>query len=70
MPIYEYRCKKCSCEFETLVLSADDPEPCCPNCECEETEKLMSAGCFRPHGLAKGKGGFSDSSRACKPSRG
>jgi putative FmdB family regulatory protein len=68
MPIYEYRCNSCSCQFEILVLSCSDPEPTCPGCEGKDVEKLMSAGCFRPQGIARGKGGFS-SQPACKPNR-
>jgi len=33
MPIYEYRCQKCGCEFE-LTQSFDSPsETRCPQCE-------------------------------------
>ena len=34
-------------------------------CECEDVEKLMSAGCVRPQGIAAGSGGFD--APACKP---
>jgi len=50
MPIYEYQCKACCHCFEELTLSANDPPPKCPDCECADVEKLMSAGCFRPRG--------------------
>ena len=41
MPLYEYRCPKCACEFEELVFGQDTPP--CPKCGCAETDKLMSA---------------------------
>jgi putative FmdB family regulatory protein len=66
MPIYEYQCKGCCHCFEYLALSPRDPDPACPECNCTEVEKLMSAGCVRAHGVAKGAGGFNAPS--CKPS--
>ena len=66
MPIYEYCCKKCNCQFETLVLSANDPAPECPGCGGKKVEKLMSAGAVRPHGIPSGSGGFK--SPKCAPS--
>ena len=41
MPIYEYRCEKCGCEFEDLVFG--EATPPCPKCSSEDTHKLMSA---------------------------
>lgn len=39
MPIYGFSCKKCSCEFETLVRS--DDVPVCPDCGSRKlTQKL------------------------------
>lgn len=66
MPIYEYQCKACCNCFEQLVFSSSDPAPKCPECDCADVEKLMSAGCVRANGIASGSGGFSES--ACKPS--
>jgi len=40
MPIFEYRCKKCEVEFETLVLGRETPE--CPTCHGSRLERLMS----------------------------
>jgi putative FmdB family regulatory protein len=66
MPIYEYQCNGCCHCFEHLTLKAEEPAPACPNCGCDDIEKLMSAGCV----LAKGSGsGGSDFSQAgCAPS--
>ncbi|MBF0200191.1 MAG: zinc ribbon domain-containing protein [Desulfamplus sp.] len=41
MPIYEYKCNKCSKDFEVLVLGSDIPS--CPECRGTDIEKLMSA---------------------------
>jgi putative FmdB family regulatory protein len=41
MPLYEYRCQECGCEFEELA-SGEAKVPC-PKCNFPETEKLMSA---------------------------
>jgi putative FmdB family regulatory protein len=40
MPIYEYACKKCGREFETLVRS--DTVPDCPSCHSTELDKKLS----------------------------
>ena len=43
MPIYEYKCRKCSCEFEALVRSVSSlPEDGCPECGSRELQKLLS----------------------------
>jgi putative FmdB family regulatory protein len=41
MPIFEYRCNKCSQEFEALILPAK-PTASCPSCQSEDLEKLLS----------------------------
>ncbi|MCG6894807.1 MAG: zinc ribbon domain-containing protein [Desulfobacteraceae bacterium] len=68
MPIYEYRCKNCDCDFEHFVFRADDPAPTCPTCCGADVEKLISAGAVRPQGIAKGSGGFKPPS--CRPTGG
>ncbi|HAA05636.1 MAG TPA: zinc ribbon domain-containing protein [Syntrophobacteraceae bacterium] len=45
MPIFDYQCKRCECQFETFVWSADDAAAVrCPRCQATEIERLMS--CF------------------------
>ena len=66
MPIYEYQCKSCCHCFEKLLLSANEPAPSCPECQCPDVEKLMSASFGRAHGIPTGSGGFKEP--ACKPS--
>lgn len=40
MPIFEYACRGCGHEFETLVRSGSVPE--CPGCHSTELEKKLS----------------------------
>ena len=40
MPIYEYSCKACGHEFETLVLGRTQPE--CPSCQSRDLKRLIS----------------------------
>ncbi len=51
MPIYEYRCRSCGCQFEQLVLGSEVPE--CPDCTGRHVDKLMSTCGF----VSKGGGG-------------
>ena len=40
MPIYEYKCRDCSHEYEALVL--DGKTPPCPACKGQNIERLLS----------------------------
>ena len=40
MPIFEYACRACGHEFETLVRAADTPS--CARCASPELEKKLS----------------------------
>jgi len=40
MPIYEYACRSCGHEFETLVRASTVPD--CPSCHSTELEKKLS----------------------------
>ena len=54
MPMFEYSCKSCGKEFETLVR-AGSPAPSCPACQSTELEKLISTPAIKSdstHGLA------------------
>ena len=43
MPIYEFKCRKCSHQFETLANSTEDGSGLiCPKCGAPKPEKLMS----------------------------
>ncbi len=41
MPIYEYVCEDCRCEFEELVLCGQE-EVSCPQCKSHNVQKQMS----------------------------
>lgn len=44
MPIYEFRCLKCGCEFERITLKPlGENKFDCPKCNSTEVEKLISA---------------------------
>jgi putative FmdB family regulatory protein len=40
MPMYEYACRSCGHEFETLVRGADTPS--CAQCASDKLEKKLS----------------------------
>ena len=40
MPLYDFRCRTCGCEFEGLVRGAD--APACPDCHGRDLERLLS----------------------------
>ena len=40
MPLYEFECKPCGQQFETLVTASR--QPACPSCESRDLEKLIS----------------------------
>lgn len=53
MPIYEYACRACGHEFETLVRTGSTPA--CPKCQGAELERLHSLPAIKSdstHGLA------------------
>jgi putative FmdB family regulatory protein len=50
MPIYEYVCKQCGHEFETLQKVSDEPLKTCPACARECLKKKISAAGFRLSG--------------------
>ncbi len=46
MPIFEYKCKKCSQEFERLVFAGEENSVSCPECKSKNVTKKMSATSF------------------------
>jgi putative FmdB family regulatory protein len=40
MPLYDFRCRGCTHEFETLVRAGADPR--CPSCGSTDLERLIS----------------------------
>ncbi|MDD3590064.1 MAG: zinc ribbon domain-containing protein [Thermoguttaceae bacterium] len=51
MPIYEYKCEKCSSVFEELVRNASET-PNCPACNSDQVVKRMSAPAAQTAGSA------------------
>jgi len=65
MPTYEYRCSKCSKDFEIVQKITDDPVEKCPKCG-EHVERLINATNF----ILKGTGWYkSDYARREVPSK-
>jgi putative FmdB family regulatory protein len=64
MPIYEYCCETCGCDFECLVMGSDQVQ--CPSCEGTKVNRLMSACGF----ISKGAGGETVSRSAADSSCG
>lgn len=50
MPIYEYACRNCEHEFETLQKISEAPLVDCPSCGAAELRKKVSAVRFRLKG--------------------
>jgi putative FmdB family regulatory protein len=50
MPIYEYKCEKCDCDFEMLLFRSDDSGVACPKCGSHEVKKLLSSACIGKSG--------------------
>ncbi|VAW83235.1 hypothetical protein MNBD_GAMMA16-378 [hydrothermal vent metagenome] len=50
MPIYEYLCESCACEFEKLQKMSDAVLTVCPECGKSSLKKLVSAAGFRLKG--------------------
>ena len=48
MPIYEYACRACGKEFESLVRTGETPE--CPACASQDLEKLLSGAAIKSSG--------------------
>jgi len=66
MPIYAYRCCRCSAEFEELVLSASRAaEVDCPACDSGEVERRPAV-----FGIAGGSRSAVVAGGACAPAVG
>jgi len=42
MPLYEFRCPKCSHKFEQIVFTTDSEPVQCPKCGVPNPERLLS----------------------------
>jgi putative FmdB family regulatory protein len=61
MPIYEYKCNKCSEDFEMLVFGKKSIV--CPKCKSEEVTKKLSV--FGMSGVEKPFAGSSTGCASC-----
>ena len=43
MPLYDFLCRNCKHEFETLVRAQDPNPPACPSCGGADLERLLSS---------------------------
>ncbi len=44
MPTYDYKCKRCSYQFEAFQSILSEPIKTCPRCMDGKVERLISAG--------------------------
>jgi putative FmdB family regulatory protein len=51
MPIYEYQCRRCSEQFELLVLKST--VAACPSCHSPDLEQLLSGFAVSSDGIRK-----------------
>lgn len=63
MPIYEYTCRKCGCEFEVIIFGDDTPE--CPECGARDPQKNMSSFGFSVGSKFKSSGKMSGGCSGC-----
>ncbi|MFH1823991.1 MAG: FmdB family zinc ribbon protein [Candidatus Firestonebacteria bacterium] len=59
MPIYEFKCKKCSKKFEDIVFSSNYSKVSCPECNSKNVHKLISVFGFKSGSKFKGSTGSS-----------
>ena len=55
MPLYDFICRACGREFETLVMGSSRPE--CPECGSEDLQKQMSVFAHKSKGDSGASGG-------------
>jgi putative FmdB family regulatory protein len=58
MPLYEYKCRKCSKRFEQLLFGKEKPS--CPSCHGSDLEKLVSTFAAIGGGSESGSDSFAN----------
>lgn len=62
MPIYEHRCKKCKHQFEVMIpMSQLNMHQPCPQCDSQQTVRLISRSSFALKGGGWAKDGYGSS---------
>lgn len=49
MPLFDYRCRACSHQFEALVRAQDPPPTECPACRAADLERLLPVVAVTSH---------------------
>ncbi len=58
MPIFEFKCTECDAFFEVIVMgSTDDRVVCCPKCNSQEFQRVVSKTNFTMGGSGAGASG-------------
>ncbi len=63
MPTYDYACKSCGHQWETVQRISADPLTECPKCHAQTAQRLISGGNF----ILKGGGWYADLYSSAKP---
>jgi putative FmdB family regulatory protein len=45
VPLFDFVCRKCGIQFESLIRSASygDPPPTCPSCQSQDLDRLLAS---------------------------
>ncbi|MBU0545567.1 MAG: zinc ribbon domain-containing protein [Proteobacteria bacterium] len=66
MPIYEFKCSKCSEFFELLLMNSNEEEALkCPKCGSDAFERVISTTNFAMGGSSGNKTSGSSQTRSC-----
>jgi len=60
MPTYTYYCNECNKEFDKFQNINDEPLKICPNCNCDNLQKLISSPAFILKGHGWSRNGYSN----------
>ncbi|MBU1183122.1 MAG: zinc ribbon domain-containing protein [Pseudomonadota bacterium] len=66
MPIYEFKCSKCSEFFELLLMNSNEEEELkCPKCGSDAFERVISTTNFAMGGSSGNKPSVNSQTRSC-----
>ena len=69
MPLFEYSCKECTTQFETLVRAASDT-PECPSCHSTSLQRRQSTFAAHTNGTPVRMSGGAGACGSCGDPRG